>query len=458
MALSDDSRSSWASGLAKLGLSQDELQQLHQALDQYAPRCIRRHPRHMQWPLPFVTQVLDWFDRGCVVVDGQIRPSQFLEYAAGDYYIQDAGSMLAVALLDAQPDEWICDLCAAPGGKASAVLETLGPRGWLIANEPIHSRVEVLRFNLERTGMPWYAVTSLDPDRLASVFSHKLDAVLVDAPCTGQALVAHDKRSENAFALPQIEHSVRRQQRILEAAVRMIRPGGRIVYSTCTFSTAENEDQIAWLMHQYPGCFEPIVSDKLEPWASPILPGCYRVWPHRHPTAGAFAAGVRLVQALPDAESNETANNRASHRTKKNKSFKLDAEAFLETEVIEQHFGKLADASTLLYPWHRNQDRTVDRLDPSHFGWPKYVDQQGKQAQPEHALAVLGKAFFTPHESVQVDAQEAKAYMSGAIIARRADTSSFQQVVWRDSPLGWCKVNNVRANNCLPKIARLDIS
>ncbi len=142
--------------------------------------------------------------------------------------------------------------------KASGLLEQLGNGGWLVANEVIGSRVNVLRYNLARIGNPRYLVLSEDSQVLAQQLAGQFDVVLVDAPCSGQTLTIKDKRSENAFDKKQIEHSAARQRRILRDAIRLLKVGGRLIYSTCTFADEENEGQIAQLLQDYPDSFQPL--------------------------------------------------------------------------------------------------------------------------------------------------------------------------------------------------------
>ena len=277
-------------------LCADEIESYQTAISSHAPRCIRWRPDRIDSMLTSAGyDVVPWFHRGRLLIDSSQRPSQSLRYAAGDYYIQDAGSLLALALLNAQPNEAICDLCGAPGGKASGIAETLEESGFLLANEPIGSRTAILRFALSRTGNPRHAITQQDPEQIADRFDELFDAVLVDAPCSGQAMVARGKRETNAFDQKQVEHSAARQRRILLAACRLLKPGGRLIYSTCTFAVEENEAQIRFLRNHFPDCFEPISPPHLDRWASPIEPGCFRLWPHRDPTSGAFAAGLKLT-------------------------------------------------------------------------------------------------------------------------------------------------------------------
>ncbi|MBL7182647.1 MAG: RsmB/NOP family class I SAM-dependent RNA methyltransferase, partial [Pirellulales bacterium] len=281
-------------------LPSDEQVVLAEALRARPPKAVRVRLPQAHGPasdgfLPFSSEPVPWYSAGFFCNETH-QPGRFLEHAAGAYFIQDAGSMLALRLLDVQPHEWVADVCAAPGGKASAILEKVGPgSGFLLANEPIRGRVPALEFNLARVGFPRYCVTSKDPERLDLQWAQQFDAVLVDAPCTGQMLVGRGRQSFAAFSDSQVTHSAARQQRIVSAAAQLVRPGGRLVYSTCTFAPAENEDVIETFLTTHDGwCVETV--SELQQWQTPRSPGGYRLYPHRDRCAGAYAVRLRLTE------------------------------------------------------------------------------------------------------------------------------------------------------------------
>ncbi len=437
----------------QMGWDQEELQRFRDSLARYAPRGIRLRPDRTAMSLPFQAERVPWFQRGWWITSPDVRPSHFLEFAANDYYIQDAGSLLPVALLCPEPHEWICDVCAAPGGKASAILEQLDHTGWLLANETIKTRLNVLRWNLERTGQPWYALTNLDSAELGSLVEGVFDAVLVDAPCSGQVLVISNKRSDNAFAQNQIQHSAARQRRILENAIRLLRVGGRLVYSTCTFSIEENEEQIAWLQDQYPGCFEPIDSPELRPWRSPLAAGCYRVWPHRDPTDGAFAGALRLISKLP-----ERAQAPSAFARNKSKSSFSKSPVHNDPKIVAE-FGALRDPAITLFPWERiRSERKVQAWDIekwlSKIEWPTYYRFKGSVATPEHALAILSPERFLPYATTELDLPKALRYVRGESLDVTRNEPTWSVATWMNRSLGWLKIGKLRANNGLPSSAR----
>ncbi len=243
--------------IADAGLQPDEVPELESACFSYARRAIRPRPEVRDGALPFETENVPWFERGRFIKSTPegltARPGAFLQHVVGDYYIQDAGSMLAIALCDVQPGQWVCDTCAAPGGKSTALLEALDGQGLLLANEVIRSRLGILDLTLARAGYGNHLLTNLELETLGAVCDRVFDCVLVDAPCTGQTMVASGKQSLAAFSSNQIEHSSLRQQRILRAASALVKPGGRSVYSTCAFSFAENEQIVLGFLQEHSG-------------------------------------------------------------------------------------------------------------------------------------------------------------------------------------------------------------
>jgi len=457
-------------------LPREEIAAFHAALAMPATRCIRLRPdRSDENVLPMAVEAVPWFDRGRLIVDPGLRPSQSLHYAAADYYIQDAGSMLALALLDAQPHESICDLCAAPGGKASGIGESLSDRGFLLANEVINSRTTILRYALSRTGNPRYAVTQQDPDEIAGRFSGLFDAVLVDAPCSGQAMVGRGKRDENAFDPKQVEHSARRQQRILLAACKLLKPGGRLIYSTCTFAMEENEAQMRFLQDRFPGMWEPIQSKSLERWASPIEQGCYRLWPHRDATAGAFAAG--MILKAPILQQVEIAPK--STRNRSNKSFPQSRSRDRLGDVDElNQFGQLhrmqlraTESGDVLGIADDVPEEIVKRIDDREL--LRLATKKASICKPEYSLAMLGTDWFEPARQTDVTDGLARKYMLGeAFAAERGPNSEeisssrkikmgskqpWTVLTWQKKALGWAKFAQNRVNNHLPKLAILPI-
>jgi NOL1/NOP2/fmu family ribosome biogenesis protein/precorrin-6B methylase 2 len=195
---------------------------------------------------------------------------------AGLFYLQDPASMLAPAVLDPQPGWRVADVAAAPGGKATDLAARVGPQGVLLANEVVRPRLKLLESALERWGSANTITASLGLEKLPGGW----DGVLLDAPCTGEAIFRRDSNSAREWSEASVRGNAKRQAHLLDAAAKLVRPGGALVYSTCSFELAENEEQVVGFLERH-GDFEL----ELE----------RRIWPHRDPGNGQFVA--RLVRA-----------------------------------------------------------------------------------------------------------------------------------------------------------------
>lgn len=171
---------------------------------------------------------------------------------AGMFYSQEPSASSAVTALDPQPGERILDLCAAPGGKSTQIAGMLQGRGLLWSNEPVHSRTGALLSNLERMGVMNSVVSCAYPDRLCPELRGFFDRVLVDAPCSGEGMFRRDPRAVQEWSPQGVEACARRQLGILDQAALAVREGGVLVYSTCTFSYAENEGVVREFLQGHP--------------------------------------------------------------------------------------------------------------------------------------------------------------------------------------------------------------
>ncbi|MGC8873491.1 MAG: RsmB/NOP family class I SAM-dependent RNA methyltransferase [Chloroflexia bacterium] len=227
-------------------------------------------------------------------------------HSAGLFYLQEPSATAAVPLLDPQPGEHVLDLCAAPGGKSTHIAARLQGKGLLWANEPHPARARILLENLERWGVRNAVVSVERPERLVERFEGFFDRVLVDAPCSGEGLFRRDPGAVREWSPEGIAGCARRQQHILEAAARLVRPGGVVVYATCTFSPEENEAVVGrflamherWVLEEAPE-WEGVSRGRPD-WAGPLPPAlahtlsrAHRFWPHRTAGEGHFLARLR---------------------------------------------------------------------------------------------------------------------------------------------------------------------
>ena len=243
---------------------------------------------------PYIADRVSW--AGDCYYLGNGRPGATPWHDLGACYLQEASAMAPATVLDAQTDEKILDLCAAPGGKSFQIACQLHGTGTLVCNEPIPSRAKVLAENLERLGVVNAVVVNAYPEELAVKWPEYFDAILVDAPCSGEGMF---RRSPSAAAqwkpsLP--EGCARRQKAILEDAWRMLKPGGRLIYSTCTFNNLENEDVIQSFLEKHAEC---MTVDFSLTGVGDSREGMLRLWPHLLRGEGHFVAKIQKMRSTP---------------------------------------------------------------------------------------------------------------------------------------------------------------
>jgi len=258
----------------------------------------------------FNLTLVSWEKRGFYYAKEK-QPGKHPYHEAGVYYIQEPSAMAVVPLLEVQPGEKILDLCAAPGGKSTQIAGYLQGEGLLVCNEIHPARAKILSENIERMGVRNACVTNETPTRLSEKFPGYFDRILVDAPCSGEGMFRKNEDACDEWSPENVELCARRQDEILDCAVRMLRPGGRIVYSTCTFAPAENEGSISRFLDRYPE-FVLVPIDKgamglpegkcdgRPEWGDVAcdLHHALRLWPHVVKGEGHFAAVLQMEAAL----------------------------------------------------------------------------------------------------------------------------------------------------------------
>lgn len=182
----------------------------------------------------------------------QEGPGRHPYHEAGVYYIQEPSAMAPVAFLGVKPGEKILDLCAAPGGKSTQIAGRMQGQGLLVSNEIHPQRARILSENVERLGIRNCLVLNESPERLAEIFPDYFDRILVDAPCSGEGMFRKNENAGEEWSPENVEQCAARQDGILDCAVAMLRPGGRLVYSTCTFAPQEDEGSVSRLLDRHP--------------------------------------------------------------------------------------------------------------------------------------------------------------------------------------------------------------
>ncbi|KLU59472.1 ribosomal RNA small subunit methyltransferase F [Peptococcaceae bacterium CEB3] len=241
----------------------------------------------------FALEPIPWAKDG-FYYDYREQPGRHPYHGAGVYYLQEPSAMAAVSYLDPRPGERILDLAAAPGGKSTQIACLLQQRGLLWANEIDSSRARILALNLDRWGACNVIVSNESPRRLAEHLPEYFDRVLLDAPCSGEGMFRKNPSAVREWSPENVRACAQRQGLILESAACLLKPGGRLVYSTCTFSPAENEETILSFLAKHPE-FSPLeLPDPTPDFVhSPGLPGAVRLYPHRLRGEGHFIAALQ---------------------------------------------------------------------------------------------------------------------------------------------------------------------
>ena len=353
---------------------------------------------------------------------------------AGAYYLQEPSAMAAAAALHPLPGDRVLDLCAAPGGKSTQLGAYLQGRGVLVCNEPVPSRAAVLSRNIERMGIPNAAVTCALPEDLSPRWAGYFDRVLVDAPCSGEGMFRRHPETRQEWTTASPEGCAQRQSHILRHAALMLRPGGMLAYSTCTFNPTENEGVIQRFLQEQPAF-------SLVPFSLPGLPendGMLHLWPHQIRGEGHFLA-------LMQKTGGETGKRQPSWMPPlPGKTERALAEDFLQTHIVPPlsvngiFSGRLVRVPEDLPP--------LDRIRVLRLGL-QLGEIKGKVFVPDHALALACK----PLRAFPVTAEQARAYQQGEVLQAPDSLKGFCAVTLNGLSLGWGKASDGQLKNHYPK-------
>jgi len=395
----------------------------------------------------FQLEQVPWCSTG-YYYDEDTKPGRHPYHAAGVYYIQEPSAMSAAEALAAEPGDIVLDLAAAPGGKSTQIADQLQGQGLLVSNEIHPARAAILAENIERMGIPNAVVTNASPAQLAERFPGFFDRIMVDAPCSGEGMFRKEPETIGEWSEQQVAICASRQQDILLDAVKMLKPGGTLAYSTCTFNEEENEQIINWLIGAYP----ELALVRME-----------RFWPHERPGEGHFVAVLKHTGAEDAGIANNS--NRASRRMKASAQSR---KAIEDAMALYETFAGTALSSSFILP----------EGEPLLFGEQLYLLPSGgsklssamlgglKTPRPGLHLGTVRKNRFEPSHALALamrredaalsldyaaDSAEIAAYWRGETLQVPVELKGWVLVTVDGFPLGWGKASSGVLKNHYPK-------
>ena len=385
--------------------------------------------------------------------DENVRPGKHPYHEMGLYYIQEPSAMSAAALLAPKPGMRVLDLCAAPGGKSTQLATYLGDSGLLVSNEINTQRSRILSQNIERMGIKNAIVTNEDSFVLASHFPGFFNAIQVDAPCSGEGMFRKLPEAIEQWSMENVAICAARQKEILDNAAVMLKPGGVIVYSTCTFSKEENEDVIEYFLERYPD----FTLEEME-----------RFWPHKVDGEGHFVAKlVRRGSVDTDLKADRKTKKNKNSKNRKNETkpaltkenMKLLSE-FLDETISEDMAAWIKNSRLVMFgeQLYRLPDMEVDIKGLKVQRAGLHIGEFKKQRfEPSHSLALALKLNDAKNVvKLTCDNPQTIGFFNGQSVMLSDEQAAECKKGWAlvcvdGYPAGWGKVNGAQVKNHYPK-------
>lgn len=353
-------------------------------------------------------------------------------HAAGLFYMQEASAQYPAILLDVKPGETVLDLCAAPGGKTGQLAAAMENTGLLLANEIVPSRVAVLDGNLERLGVRNAVITNMHPDALCPLLPSFFDAILVDAPCSGEGMFRKEPDAVLNWSEANAKACAERQLSILKSAAPCVKPGGRLVYSTCTFSKEENEETVEKFLSLHPEF---------------TLKTRKRFYPFNSKGEGQFAA--LLVKDGTGTEENGSDTVRSENR-----QAETLAQVFLNestTKVPSGQLYALKDGRVFLLPGRLPLNLSKMRIKRSGV---LLGESRNGRFEPAHCLYMAFPASWFKN-AVSLEDTSVQKFLSGETVPCDSILKGYLPVLYRGFTLGFGKASSGILKNHLPKGLRI---
>lgn len=434
-------------------LLKDEYDLFINALDEVPPVSIRLNP-FKKTSKELNHQQVMWSELGYYLPE---RPTFTFDplFHAGAYYVQEASSMFLEQIIKSIIDQPVkaLDLCAAPGGKSTHLLSLLPEGSILVSNEVIRQRSRVLSENLIKWGTANTIVVQNDPKEISKL-TQVFDFILVDAPCSGEGMFRKDPESITEWSLDNVMLCAARQRRILADAWLSLRPGGFLVYSTCTYNTEENEDNLRFLMEELEA--NPVTIPTNKAWnITGALTGnypAYRFFPHKTKGEGFFVTVVQK-KAEVDKEARKTKSKKQKTRAKQQTPSIASEVKKMVLDNENYHYTFSRDSTIQAY-----SEQLQDFL--SAYGHLLRIissgitigNQKGKDLIPDISLALntaLNKDAFTIQEVTLEDS--IRFLQKEALTLPSHVPNGFVLLTYKHTPIGFAKQIGTRANNLFPQ-------
>ncbi len=377
------------------------------------------------------------------------------DHMSGRFYIQDPGAMATVAAAPIKAGMRIADLCAAPGGKSTQLASLIREDGFILCNEIVPKRAKILVGNIERLGIRNATVTSLDTGVLKGLYPGYFDLVLADAPCSGEGMFRKGEEISEEWSEAGVKLCAARQEEILDNASYMVAPGGFLLYSTCTYSTEENEQRVSAFLRSHPNFKLIPVSDAVRAVTSDgveisdslcTMRECRRFYPHASEGEGQFIA---LMQKADGEKRNAPSFKSSAKQPTKD-------ELSLINTFFKEHLTSLPSGKIFKYNENLYVTPHMEAVPPySVFSAGVLLGEiKGKTFVPSHQFfSAYGNLFMT---RIELNDEKARLFLAGEELDAPPDASGgFCSLLYCGAPLGGGKISGGKIKNHYPKGLRI---
>jgi 16S rRNA C967 or C1407 C5-methylase (RsmB/RsmF family)/NOL1/NOP2/fmu family ribosome biogenesis protein len=415
------------------------------SLESEAPTSIRLNSKKPAGLFDKNTSPVHWNTEGRYL---KKRPVFTLDplFHGGAYYVQEGSSMalkhVFTETVNRYDPIYVLDMCAAPGGKSTLIADLLGDDDLLVVNDVIRTRVTVLKENLQKWGYENVIFCNQDPDTFADLEGF-FDVVLVDAPCSGEGLFRKDKNAINEWSVDNVKLCSMRQQRVLSAAGLLVKPEGVLIYSTCTYNTLENDDNVDWICRTLE--FENIKIEMPESWKTTVTKNGHQFYPHKTIGEGFYIAAMRQKSNQNKHVKARVNLQRISYKQRDIIEPWLNPEIFEDFEYYTKNDGAvIALRKSLLHAYGCVFKAIGKRSSGFEIGVLK-----GQDLVPSHAFAL--SSLMNPELAfVEIDHENALRFLKKENFECKTEQEGWLLVKHQNIGLGFIKKMGDRINNYIP--------